>query len=64
LNRLPKCDAFVVYTCYSHVVRVDVCKHLIAASVPFAIVNNRIANPSPSCFNNRASREFPFLHLP
>jgi hypothetical protein len=43
-------DTFVIYACYSRPVRIDVCKHLIAASVPFAICVQGIASPSYSCY--------------
>ena len=36
-------------------VRIDVCKHLLAASVPFAIVVNGIASPHNSCYHGRAT---------
>lgn len=45
-------DAFVIYTCYSDFVRIDVCKHLVAASVPFAIVHKGIAQLSASCYDH------------
>lgn len=47
----------VVYTCYSLVVRIEVCRHLIAASVPFASVTRRVASPSFRCYESRASRK-------
>ena len=42
--------SFVIYACYSRPVRIDVCKHLIAASVPFAIFVQGIASPSYTCY--------------
>ena len=47
----------VVYTCFSPVVRTDVCRHLISASVPFAIVTQLIASPSHRCYFSKASRK-------
>ena len=43
----------VIYCCYSRPVRIDVCKHLLAASVPFAIVVQGVASPHNSCFHGR-----------
>lgn len=43
----------VLYSCFSRTVRVDVCKHLIAASVPFAIVVGGVASPSYCCYNGK-----------
>lgn len=43
-------DCYLLYTCYSRLVRIDVCKHLVAACVPFAILVQGIASPSFSCF--------------
>jgi hypothetical protein len=55
-------DVFVIYTCYSDVVRIDVCKHLVAASVPFAIVNKGIAQLSASCYDHGRPAEAPLPH--
>jgi hypothetical protein len=43
----------VLYVCYSRPVRVDVCKHLVAASVAFAVVVGGIASPNYGCFFGR-----------
>lgn len=43
-------DRYILYTCYSRPVRIDVCKHLVATCVPFAIVVQCIASPSFTCF--------------
>ena len=43
-------DTYVIYACYSRPVRVDVCKHLVATCVPFAIVVQGIASPSFTCY--------------
>jgi hypothetical protein len=43
-------DCYVVYACYSRPVRIDVCKHLVATCVPFAIVVQGIASPSFTCY--------------
>jgi hypothetical protein len=43
-------DTYVLYACYSRPVRVDVCKHLVATCVPFAIVVQGIASPSFTCY--------------
>ena len=50
-------DSFVIYACYSRPVRVDVCKHLMAASVPFAICVQGIASPSFSCYFSGRARK-------
>ena len=44
----------VIYACFSRPVRVDVCKHLVAASVPFAIVVGGVASPSYTCFHGKS----------
>jgi len=43
-------DRYVIYACYSRPVRVDVCKHLVATCVPFAIVVQGVASPSFTCY--------------
>lgn len=43
-------DCYVIYACYSRPVRIDVCKHLVATCVPFAIVVQGIASPSFTCY--------------
>lgn len=43
-------DTYIIYACYSRPVRIDVCKHLVAACVPFAILVQGIATPHCSCF--------------
>jgi hypothetical protein len=45
-------DKFVLYTCYSAFVRTDVCKHLISASVPFALMNGCLGTPSYRCYHS------------
>lgn len=50
-------DTFLLYACYSRPVRVDVCKHLVAASVPFAICVQGIASPSYSCYFSGKGRK-------
>ena len=50
-------DVFVIYACYSRPVRVDVCKHLIAACVPFAICVQGIASPSFNCYHSGKGRK-------
>ena len=42
-------DCYIIYACYSRPVRVDVCKHLVATCVPFAIIVQGIASPSFTC---------------
>jgi len=49
-------DCYVVYTCYSRPVRVDVCKHLVATCVPFAIVVQGVASPSFTCYFGKPKR--------
>ena len=43
-------DTYIIYACYSRPVRVDVCKHLVATCVPFAIVVQGLASPSFTCY--------------
>lgn len=43
-------DCYVIYACYSRPVRLDVCKHLVATCVPFAIAVQGVASPSYNCF--------------
>lgn len=43
---------YLVYACFSSNVRTDVCKHLVAASVPFAILHKGLAQLSTSCYSN------------
>lgn len=47
---------FVLYTCFSNPVRIDVARTLIAASVPFAIVTGCVASPSYRCYFGRRPR--------
>jgi hypothetical protein len=44
---------FVLYTCFSNPVRVDVCRTLLSASVPFAVVTGCVASPSYRCYFGR-----------
>jgi len=50
---------YVFYACYSRTVRVDVAKHLVAASVPFAVVVRGVATPSYSCYHGKARKAKP-----
>jgi hypothetical protein len=47
-------EKYVVYCCHAAPVRIDVCKHLVATNVPFAVVTDGVANPSFGCFHGRA----------
>ena len=49
----------VIYGCYSRQVRIDVCKHCLATSVPFAIVVQGVASPHNSCYHGRPPRSEP-----
>jgi len=49
----------VIYACYSRQVRIDVCKHLLAAAVPFAIVVQGVASPHNSCYHQRPRADVP-----
>lgn len=46
----------LIYACYSRQVRVDVGKHLLAASVAFAIVVQGVATLHNSCYHGRPPR--------
>jgi hypothetical protein len=50
-------DVFLLYACYSRPVRIDVCKHLVAACVPFAICVQGIASPSYGCYFSGKGRK-------
>jgi hypothetical protein len=50
---------FLLYSCFSNPVRIDVARTLIAASVPFAVVTNCLASPSFRCYFGRKPRKAP-----
>ena len=49
-------EGYVVYACYSRPVRIDVCKHLMATCVPFAIVVQGVVSPSYSCYFGKPTK--------
>lgn len=55
----PSQRRHLLYACYSRQVRVDVGKHLLASSVPFAIVAHGVASPHNSCYHGRPPRSAP-----
>ena len=49
--------SFIVYSCYSNAVRLDVAKACIGAAVPFAILTDSVAVPSYNCYNGRPPKK-------
>lgn len=52
-------NSYVIYECYSESVRFDVAKMCVAASIPFAIMSDRIASPSFSCYHQKHPKHKP-----
>ena len=51
--------SFVVYSCYSNAVRLDVAKACVGSCVPFAIVTDNVACPSYNCYHGRPGKKDP-----
>jgi hypothetical protein len=49
--------SFIVYSCYSNAVRLDVAKACVACALPYAIMSEYVAVPSYSCYTGRAPKK-------